>query len=335
MINMKKWAADVLASPLRIAIPIMTHPGIEFCNYSVKEAVTDGKKHFLAIKKLDEIYPAAASTVIMDLTVEAEAFGAKVNFPENEVPTVMERLVTDDESVKALEIPDLHRGRVQEYLKANHLTALNITEKPVFAGCIGPFSLAGRLYGMTELMMGIYTEPETMELLLEKATRFLLAYCKAIKAQGVSGVIMAEPAAGLVSNEDCSRYSSSYIKRIVEKLQDESFMIVLHNCGNTGHCTPAMVETGAAGLHFGNKINMTDALAGCPDDVLVMGNLDPAGLFKNESAETVYDETAKLLAATSKWKNFVLSSGCDTPPEVPKENIEAFYKALQDYNQTE
>lgn len=331
---MKKWASDVLASPERIAIPIMTHPGIELCNYSVKEAVTSGKKHAEAIKTLNEVYPAAASTVIMDLTVEAEAFGADINFPEDEVPTVLGRLVTDDESVKALQVPDLQQGRIQEYLNANRLTAESITDKPVFAGCIGPFSLAGRLYGMTELMMGIYTEPETMEQLLEKATEFIQNYCEAIKAQKVSGIIIAEPAAGLVSNEDCSKYSSAYLRRIVDKLQDDSFMIVLHNCGNTGHCTPAMAETGAAGLHFGNKINMTEALKDAPENVLVMGNLDPAGLFKNESAETVYAETTKLLEETAAWNNFVLSSGCDTPPSVPFQNIEAFYKALHDYNQT-
>lgn len=331
---MKKWSADIIAGTTRIAIPIMTHPGIELCHYSVKEAVTDGQKHFEAIKKLNEIYPAAASTVIMDLTVEAEAFGARINLPENEVPTVTDILVTDLQSVVDLKIPDLNQGRIQEYLKANRLSAQNITDKPVFAGCIGPFSLAGRLYGMSEIMMGIYTEPETIKLLLEKCTTFILQYCQAIKDQKVNGIIMAEPAAGLISNEDCSAYSSFYVKKIVEELQDDSFTIVLHNCGNTGHCTPAMVETKAAALHFGNQINMTEALEACPADILVMGNLDPAGLLKNGNATTVYNETFKLLKNTSGWKNFVLSSGCDVPPDMPMENIEAFYLALKNYNHT-
>ncbi len=335
MTNMKKWTTDVIRNPKRMAIPIMTHPGIEMSHYSIKQAVTDGEKHFQAIQKLNEVYPAAASTVIMDLTVEAEAFGAAINFPDDEVPTVLGRLVTDDASVRALQVPDLQQGRIQEYLKANKFTAVHITDKPVFAGCIGPFSLAGRLYGMTELMMGIYTEPETMVTLLEKCADFILSYCEAIKAQKVNGVLMAEPAAGLVSNEDCTQFSSIYIKKIVEQLQDDSFMIVLHNCGNTGHCTPAMVETGAAALHFGNKIDMTEALKACPSGILVMGNLDPAGLFKNESAEIVYAETTRLLNETSGWPNFVLSSGCDTPPLVPDENIKAFYEALQDYNQSQ
>lgn len=189
--------------------------------------------------------------------------GLSITFPENEVPSVTCRLVTDYESVKTLEIPDLGKGRITEYLKANELTAEYVKDRPVFAGCIGPYSLAGRLFDMTEIMIAIYTEPETVELLLTKCAEFITSYCLALKSVGVNGVIMAEPASGLLSNDDCSRYSSVYIKKIVDKVQDETFSVVLHNCGNGGHCTKAMLETGAASYHFGNKINMTDALREC------------------------------------------------------------------------
>lgn len=332
MINMKEWAQRVMACPQRIAIPIMTHPGIELCGYTVKQAVTNGEKHAEAIRKLNEVYPAAASTVIMDLTVEAEAFGAKVVFEENEVPNVIGRLVSDYASVEALEIPSLDAARVPEYLKANRLAAEYITDKPTFGGCIGPFSLAGRLFDMSEMMMALYMEPETIRLLLDKCNEFILRYLRAMKATGVSGVIIAEPAAGLVSNEDCSAFSSAYITKIVEELQDDTFMIVLHNCGNTGHCTAAMAETKAAALHFGNKIDMVSALEECPAEVLAMGNLDPVGIFKQAAPEKVKEETLALLQKTAKWKNFVLSTGCDVPPEVPLKNIEAFYEALNEYN---
>ena len=80
MKNMKKWCHDVIATPERIAIPIMTHPGIELCGKTVKQAVTNGQTHAEAICKLNEVYPAAASTVIMDLTVEAECFGSEIVF---------------------------------------------------------------------------------------------------------------------------------------------------------------------------------------------------------------------------------------------------------------
>lgn len=330
--NMTKWAQEVTGQSSRCAIPIMTHPGIELCGKTVRDAVTNGDVHAEAICKLNELYPAAASTVIMDLTVEAEAFGAKIVFPEDEVPSVAEILLPDGEAIERLQIPTMEAGRIPEYLKANRLTAGRITDKPVFGGCIGPFSLAGRLFGLSELMIALYMEPDNMRLLLEKCTRFLTDYCRAIKQTGVNGIIIAEPAAGLVSNEDCKQYSSLYVRQIVEAVQEDSFMMILHNCGNGGHCTDAMVAAGTAGLHFGNKIDMMKALEDTPADRLVLGNLDPVGLFRQSSAAIVYDTTEALLERTKGWTNFVLSSGCDVPPHVPEENIRAFYRALDNFN---
>ena len=329
---MKKWVADLISSDTRVALPIMTHPGIEMIGKQVYDAVTDGRVHFEAIKAVNEAYPlSVAATVIMDLTVEAEAFGCEISFPKNEVPSVVGRLVSDYASVEALQVPDVTAGRVPKYLLANKLAVENI-DKPVLAGAIGPFSLAGRLFDMTEIMMACYVEPDTIQLLLRKCTDFIKKYILELKKVGANGVVLAEPAAGLLSNEDCERFSSVYIKEIVDAVQDENFLVVLHNCGNTGHCTPAMVMTGAWALHFGNKIDMVKALEDSPADVAVMGNLDPVALFKMATPEEMSAATTELLERTKNYKNFVLSSGCDTPPEVPEANIKAFYDALVAFN---
>lgn len=331
-INMRSFIQDIIANPQRAAIPIMTHPGIEMNGHSVREAVTNGEIHFEAIRALNQRYPSAAATVIMDLTVEAEAFGAEIIFPNHEVPSVVGRLLPDEAAIDALQVPGLDKGRVPEYLKANRLAAEAITDRPVLAGCIGPYSLAGRLYDMSEIMMLIYINPDAANLLLRKCTDFILSYCRALKETGVSGVVIAEPAAGLLSNEDCQQFSSVFVKEIVDALQDDYFSIILHNCGNMGQCTPAMVYTGAAGYHFGNKIDMKEAMIEIPADALGLGNLDPVGVFKQGSPETIRRDAMQLLTDMEPYPNFVLSSGCDTPPEVPAENIDAFFDALKTYN---
>lgn len=316
----------------RTAIPIMTHPGIELIGKTVFDAVTDGSVHAAAICALNERYPAAAVTAIMDLTVEAEAFGSEIIFSTDEIPNVTGRLVSDYESVAALKVPSLDSGRVQEYLKANRIVAERIKDKPIYGGAIGPFSLAGRLYDLSEFMMAIYMEPETATLLLEKCTAFEIKYIQAMKQTGISGVILAEPAAGLVSNDDCYNWSSIYVGQIVDAVQDDSFKVILHNCGNSGHCTDAMIRSGAWGLHFGNRADMVTALSECPVGMPVMGNLDPVSVMQQSSPEQVRAATLKLLDDTSAFPDFVLSTGCDVPPHTPFANIESFYSALDEYN---
>lgn len=330
--NMSEWVSEVINMKERIAIPIMTHPGIELIEKSVYEAVTNGEVHFEAIRALNEKYPAAACTVIMDLTVEAEAFGAEVTFSPNEIPTVTKRLVSDMESVSKLAIPDMSAGRLPQYILANKLAATHINDKPVFGGCIGPLSLAGRLYDMSEFMMACYCEPDTAKTLLSKCSDFLINYCKALKEQGINGIVIAEPAAGLLSADGCSEFSSHYIQPIVKAVQDENFIVILHNCGNTGHCTQAMVETGAAACHFGNMIDMKTVMEQLPSTVLGMGNIDPVGIFKAATPEQMKKAVFNLLNETAAYPNFVLSSGCDVPPYTPHATIDAFYEALTEYN---
>lgn len=329
---MKLFFDQILQSSKVLPLPIMTHPGIEALGKSVRDAVTDGMTQYQAIKYLSDNFETIACTTIMDLTVEAEAFGAKINFPEHEVPSVSERLVVDLESVELLEVPSLEKGRIPQFLLANKLSAENIKNKPVFSGCIGPFSLAGRLYDMSEIMVAIYIEPEIVLQLLSKCTEFLVNYCKALKATGTAGVIIAEPAAGLLSDDDCLEYSSNFVKQIVDSVQDETFTIILHNCGNTGHCTNAMIASGAKALHFGNAINMEDVLKQCPKDIVVMGNLNPVGVFKQGTRESVRKATRKLLEETAGYPNFVISSGCDLPPFVPEENINTFLETVEEFN---
>ncbi len=316
----------------RLAMPVMTHPGIELMGKTVRQAVSDGTLHYEAMHLLSDRYATCAAPAIMDLTVEAEAFGATLNMPDNEIPTVVGRLVTDADSVRALKVPELTAGRLPEYIKANQLAAKNITDRPVLGSCIGPFSLAGRLYGMSEIMLDIYMQPDVITELLEKCTELILAYARAQKEAGDGGIIMAEPAAGLISNDDCLTFVTPYVKRVVDALQDDSFIVVLHNCGNTGACTQAMLATGARAHHFGDKIDMLVALEQLPRDVIGMGNLSPVTVFRMGNAGEVKKATLELLRRTADYNNFIISSGCDTPPHSPIENFDAFFEAVQEFN---
>lgn len=336
--NMTQWVADIISQREVKAVPVMTHPGIEINGHTVREAVSDGRIHADAVLALAKKYDSAAACTIMDLTTEAEAFGADIAFSDEAVPAVNGHLLTDVESIRQLQVPSLRAGRIPQYLKANLLAAQHLPShhsgvgSPLFAGCIGPFSLAGRLYDMSAIMMLIYENPDAAHTLLAKCTEFIEKYCQALKLTGTNGVLMAEPAAGLLSNDDCLNFSSAYVRYIINKVQDDSFIVILHNCGNTGHCTKAMVETGAAAYHFGNKCHMEEVIRDVPPTALAMGNIDPVSVFKDGSPEQMRHTVLDLLDKMRDYPNFVLSSGCDTPPHTPMANIDAFFSALDEWN---
>jgi uroporphyrinogen decarboxylase len=330
--NMNTWKQEILASRTRRALPILTSLGFDLTGATVRQGATDSRVQAAAIAALARRYPFAASAMMMDLSVEAEAFGAEIRLSDHDVPVVIGSLLPDCSGVDALPLPSLDAGRLPLYLDAARLTAEAVTDRPVFAGCIGPFSLAGRLLGMTEIMTEMLIDPEGALRLLEKCTDFLATYMAAFIDTGVNGIIMAEPAAGLLSPAQCDEFSSDFVRRLVAAVQNDDFAVVLHNCGNTGGQNRSMLSTGAWGLHFGNKNDLSQTLAEMPNDVLVMGNVDPAGIFRLGTPEQVRAETTKLLEATGAYPNFVLSSGCDVPPKVPAANVDAFQAALDRFN---
>ena len=330
--NMRQWVADVIQRKEVTALPVMTHPGIELNGNTVRQAVSDGRTHYEAVMTLTRRYASVAAATIMDLTTEAEAFGAEIAFSDDAVPAVSGHMLTDAASIERLQVPSLRAGRIPQYLKANLLAAKAISDRPLLAGCIGPFSLAGRLYDMSGIMMLIYENPDAAHTLLAKCTQFIEKYCQALKETGANGVMMAEPAAGLMSNDDCKTFSSAYVRYIVNKVQDDNFIVVLHNCGNTGHCTKTMVATGAAAYHFGNKCKMEEVIREVPPTALAMGNIDPVSVFKDGMPFQMRQAVTDLCEKMRPYPNFVLSSGCDTPPHTPLANVDAFFEALAEFN---
>lgn len=329
---MKKWLEEWQAAPVKKAFPILSFPAVQLMGISVKDLIGHGDVQAEGMKLVAQQTDGAASVSLMDLSVEAECFGAKIRFSENEVPTVIQSVVSTKEEAETLTVPPVGSGRTGIYLDAIRQASEEITDRPVFAGVIGPYSLAGRLMDVTEIMILCYEEPDMVHTVLRKATRFLIDYCKAYKERGADGVILAEPLAGVLSPALEEEFSEPYTREIVESVQDDSFIVIYHNCGSgTMLMTDSIAATGAAAFHFGNAADMEEMLRKMPKDKLVMGNIDPAGQFRNGTPESIRKETLALMERCCKYDNFVISSGCDIPPMSKWENIHAFFGAVKDF----
>ena len=330
--NMYKWLEAVRNNPKKKPMPVLSYPAIQMTGVNVRELSFSAEAQARGMKLVADRTDALASVSLMDLSVEAECFGSQVKMTEDEVPTVVGAIVTTPEEAESLQVPAVGSGRTGIYLDAIAEAKKLITDRPVFAGVIGPFSLAGRLVDVTEAMILCFEDPDMLKTVLEKCTQFLVDYIKKYKEVGADGVVIAEPLAGLLSPDLAAEFSHPYVKRIVDACQDENFIIVYHNCGNgTIRMLDGIVGTGCKAYHFGNAIDMRDLMPHMPSDCIAMGNVDPAGEFLNGTEQSVYDVTSALLRDCGKYPNFVLSSGCDIPPRTPWKNIDAFFRAAKDY----
>ena len=310
----------------------MSFPCISLLGCTVQELIASSDKQAEGMIQIARRTNSAAAVSLMDLSVEAECFGASVRFSEDEVPTVTGRLIESYEDAEALQIPAVGTARSGIYVEAIQKALRHITDRPVFAGMTGPYSLAARLFDVSEIMMDCYDDPDMVHLVLDKVTTFLIEYAKAYKAVGAHGIVLAEPVSGLLSPAMEEEFSAPYVKRIVDAVQDESFLLIYHNCGdNTPLMINSFISMGAAAYHFGNSIDMKAMLEKFPDDIPVMGNIDPAEVLRMGTPQMVRDKTLDLMKSCAPYRNFVLSSGCDIPPLSPWTNLDAFFEAAEEY----
>ena len=325
---MKEKAKRLLYQKSR-TVPILSFPSTQLLGISVNELISSADMQAEGMLKIVNRCPIGASLNMMDLSVEAEAFGAVIHFSDDEVPTVTEGIISDIADAVNVSVPKIGSGRTNIYIDGVKKAKERITDVPVFCGVIGPYSLAGRLFDMTELMMECYDSPDEVKVLLEKTTEFIISYIKEFKSVGADGVIIAEPAAGLLSPSLSDEFSSYYVKKIIDEINDDDFIVCYHNCGNSViDMSGSISSLGADIYHFGNAIELDRMIPLMPKDSIVMGNIDPV-LFEHGTPSDIDESIQKVFDKCSCFDNFMLSSGCDVPAKAKWENIDKYFEKVK------
>lgn len=326
--NMKDWLNELKLN--KRTIPILSFPAVQLLNCQLKDFLLDSTLQAEGMKLVTERCQTGVGIGMMDLSIEAECFGAHIRFEDNDIPAVEGILVVDDS--QSLKVPDVYTSRAKIYIDTIIKARKLMENTPIFPGMIGPFSLAGRLLDVSEAMILCYDDPDLVHDVLTKATEFLIKYGNDLKKAGANGLILAEPLAGVLSPSLVQEFSSDYVKQIVDSLQGDDFIIIYHNCGNNVlKMVDSIVSTDCLVYHFGNSIRMRDMLEKMPKDKIIMGNIDPVGVLKNGDISFIEEKTNELLKECGEFDNFILSSGCDIPYSTSWKNLDHFIKTGNQY----
>ncbi|KKB34384.1 uroporphyrinogen decarboxylase family protein [Bacillus thermotolerans] len=124
----------------------------------------------------------------IDTSLEAEAFGAKLQWNGTEMPVVAEHLPMEREIDEA---DFLERGRVPIIKEVvERLVAVQGKELPIIATISGPFTILQQLYGK-EIESA---DTELIKSRLETITQALIGLCKSFGDAKVDGILINEEA---------------------------------------------------------------------------------------------------------------------------------------------
>ncbi|MFX0168439.1 MAG: uroporphyrinogen decarboxylase family protein [Candidatus Hodarchaeota archaeon] len=265
----------------------------------------------------------------------AEAMGCVMRFPEDSVPQVAEHIIKGPQDVDALEIPDpMRTGRLPLHMEMLKLIKTEVKgQVPIFVYTPGPFTLAGQLCGVNTLMTATIQDPQFVKALVYKTTVASTLYARANVKEGADVIVTADPTASgsLISPTTFSTFAAPHLRHIASAVNKVRAIPSLHICGKTTPLLKLMADTGARMLEVDHLVNLDEAKQLVGDRVILMGNLNPTNLLLSGTPEQV-EQAAKISIETFRGDGrYILSSGCEVPPQAPLENIRAMVRAAEKY----
>jgi len=319
----------------RLVVPLVGMPGLKMIGSTIKLGQQNYRIHAEALQALIEHFAPDIVFPLMDLSVEANAIGRYTLFPIDDTATVPHVAFHLDHVDMLPKIDISADTRALGYAKVIELLR-HSTDDTVFraAYVTGPYTLAALILGAQEAAQSIILEPQGLHALTEYCNGIIKDYTQLLIEAGAQIICVLEPSASMLGPDHFLDFSGNYVKELADLCSQKGIATVYHICGNTMHLIENMVKSGVNGLSLDSPSSGMDLLKvmqQVPENVLVMGNLNPVGKIHNGSPEEVQAEVLEVLKSVDSYPNFILSTGCDLPKNTPEKNIHAFMHAGRNY----
>ncbi len=267
-----------------------------------------------------------------DLCIEAEALGCEINvYAHSEdllYPTIKKKLIHNEAEMEIAVPSDLTgRGRVPLMTDAIKLIKKDIGDQAAVGSYVlGPFTLAGQVMELNDLLKLSFKKPDKIGRLLDTLTGIIIQVAKEYEKAGVDYITVREM--GATSDVLSPRVFKSlilpYLTKIFEKITTPS---VLHICGKTNDIVPFMAESGAKAISVDQKNDVAETRKKLGPKALVFGNYDPYNVLVAGTPDLVRTTIRKCLddGVSAVWP------GCDIWPTVPPDNFKAMMETVNNY----
>jgi [methyl-Co(III) methanol-specific corrinoid protein]:coenzyme M methyltransferase len=309
----------------------VTLEGLNKYGIKFSDAHQDSTKMALSAASSYELYGYESAVVPFDLGMEAEALGCEINYYEHKedgiiYPTIKTKVLTIDEEV-SFPKDFLERGRIP--LISEAIKKLNERvdgEVCIGSYVLGPFTLAGQLMDLNELLKMSFKRQEDISNILDSLTEPIIELANHLRRAGADFITVREMGApsDIISPRMFKTLIMPPLKKVIDGL---SAPRILHMCGNTNPIVGMMYECGADAISVEQKNDVAATRAQLGDDAVILGDIDA---YNTLVKGTPADVRKAVKNAIDAGVNGVMP-GCDIWPEVPGENMKAMVKATIEF----
>jgi [methyl-Co(III) methanol-specific corrinoid protein]:coenzyme M methyltransferase len=270
------------------------------------------------------------AVVPFDLCIEAEALGTKLNFyPHREdvvYPTIKSKVATVGE---AFTVPDdlEERGRIPLVAEAISKIKDEIGDSvPIGSYVLGPFTLAGQVMDLNELLKMSFKKPDEINKIVEQLDEVLIRIAKVWEEAGADYITVREMGApeDVISPRMFKSLVMPHLTKVIDNIGTKK---VLHICGKTNMIVGMMGQCGADAVAVEQQNDVRKSREALGAEAIILGNIDAYRVLVEGEPETV---RAAVKGAIEAGVNGVWP-GCDIWPDVPPANMKAMVEATKEF----
>lgn len=300
--------------------------GISYKDYCKKsESMAESQLRCL------EEFDYDAVNVSSDAHRLAEALGGELFYPEDGVPVVKGPPIKSPEDLKNLTVPDpVEEPRCRQRIKAVELLKEEMPEVTVIGWVEGALSDASSIFGPTNAMKALYKDKSLLEQLFRFSAEFDKKFAEAQVEAGADIIGVGDSLASQISTENFE-LSVEYTKEIFRSLDVPT---LYHVCGDTTHQLEVLRDSRADIVDLDREVDLAQAREVLGSEMVIRGNVDPVLFVQGEPAR-IEKLSEKCIKDAGGDSPFILSAGCEIPPDSRRENLEAMVNVSNEFGQNQ
>jgi [methyl-Co(III) methanol-specific corrinoid protein]:coenzyme M methyltransferase len=313
----------------------VTLAGIQPHGWEFASIHTDAAKMATAAASTHKLFGYDCAVVPFDMGVEAQGLGCEVNYYEGlaqspeEIyyPTIKTKYVRTAEDIQLPRNGLENEGRFPVVLDAiRRLKTEFGDEVPVGSWVLGPFTLAGQVVELDDLLKMPMKDPEGLQKILAVLSDYLIDVLKMYHDAGADYLTVREM--GATSDVLSPRMFRTLILPHLQKIfAHMSGPKILHICGNTNHIIGAMKEAGADALSVEHRNDVRASREKLGPEAMLLGNFNGYGLLVEGTPDTVRET---ITASLDNGLNTIWP-GCDIWPTAQPENVRVLVETTHAY----
>ncbi len=307
--------------------PILMHFAARFNNTTYDKFASDHKILVESNIRAMEHFNTDMVSLISDPYRETSAFGAKVTFPNDQVPRCESPIVKTMDDVHALKKPDVYANeRTLDRIKGARSFDQRLKGSVPVSGWVeGPLAEACDLAGISHMLSQLLEDPDFSNLLLDKCLQTGKDFAQAQILEGCDIIGIGDSICSQIDLQTYNLYIKERHRELIGFIHENGSTVKLHICGDITHLLPSLNDLCADIIDLDWQVDMEHAYQVLGPGVVRGGNINPVTI-QDMPRDEVYSMTRKLIESEN-GRRHLLAAGCEITVNTPVENLMAMREA--------